>query len=94
MVLKLNVIRSAVFVFSILSYSTSFAASLPALIDNVSAYQRIGVVSVSNITGSTEDAIRLLQEEAQKKGGKYIHITALGTPADSSKWMGVATVYR
>jgi len=88
-------IQNAAFIYILFcGMSSASASTLPALIDNVSEYQLVGVVSVSNVFGSTDDAIRQLQEKAQKKGGKYIHITALGTPADSSKWMGIATVYR
>ncbi len=72
------------------------AAELPALIDSkeTSQHQYIGVVSVSSISGSTDEAINRLKKKAAKDGGRFIKITALGTTGDSSMWLGVADVYR
>lgn len=75
--------------------SAAFAAPLPELINNGSVNQdRIGVVSVSGVPGSTDDAINQLREKAQKIGGSKIQIVGLGTPGDSSLWSGTAQVYR
>jgi len=76
--------------------TTAFASALPEVLSNTQTMQQqpIGVVSVSGISGSPEDATRLLQQKAEKLGGSSIRIVALDTPSDSSLWFGNAQVYR
>lgn len=75
--------------------STAFAAPLPQVLNGSPAGQnQIGVVSISGVSGSTDDAINQLQVKAEQIGGSKINITGLGTPGNSSLWSGTAQVYR
>ena len=76
--------------------TTVLSADLPALIDRQSANQeiRIGMVSVSRINGSSDDAVRNLQQKSAEIGGSKLRIISLSTSGDSSHWMGSAEVYR
>lgn len=56
--------------------------------------QRIGVVSVSNVSGSPQDAIHALEEKAVADGASHYRIIGLDTPGDSSNWRGNAEIYR
>jgi len=74
----------------------AFAATKPEVLSTseVGTKQSIGVVSVSGLMGSPDDAIRALQQKAEKLGGSSVAITSLDTPGDSSLWTGTAQVYR
>lgn len=87
---------AAVLVLASAFTTTAFAGALPEVISNSQAIQQqpIGVVSVSGISGTPEDATLQLQQKAAKLGGSSIRIVALGTPSDSSLWFGNAQVYR
>jgi len=74
----------------------AFAATKPEVLSTsqVGNKQSIGVVSVSGLMGSPDDAVRALQQKAEKLGGTSVTITSLDTPSDSSLWSGTARVYR
>lgn len=78
--------------FSTLSLSVQAAQQ----IDQEQAAQRqsVGVVSVSNQSGSLDDVVRALDSKATKAGASYFRIVSAGTPADSSHWRGSAEIYR
>ncbi|WP_289483614.1 DUF1471 domain-containing protein [Enterobacter sp. E105B] len=56
--------------------------------------QKIGVVSVTAVRGSMDDAVRQLKKEAENKGADYISITSLGTSGDSSLYHGTAEIFK
>jgi methylmalonyl-CoA mutase cobalamin-binding subunit len=76
-------------------FSVAVSAELPTLVNQRAAAEtKIGVVSVSGISGSSDDAVKKLQEKAEAIGGSKLYVFSLGTPGDSSHWMGNAEVYR
>ncbi|THD55158.1 DUF1471 domain-containing protein [Enterobacteriaceae bacterium ML5] len=56
--------------------------------------QKIGNVTVSDIRGSTDDAVRALSHKVEAMGGYYYKMISLGTSSDSSLWRGTAIVYK
>ncbi|MFI8417614.1 YdgH/BhsA/McbA-like domain containing protein [Serratia sp. NPDC078593] len=56
--------------------------------------QSLGVVSVSGITGSPDDALHALKEKAMADGASHYRVIGLDTPGDSSQWRGNAEIYR
>lgn len=65
-------------------------------VDNAQAstMQSIGVVSVSGISGSPDDAIHALKQKATEDGATHYRIIGLDNPGDSSDWRGNAEIYR
>ncbi|CAM4139172.1 DUF1471 domain-containing protein [Serratia silvae] len=78
------------------SFSTLAASMGAKQVDSVqaSSMQSIGVVSVSGISGSPDDAIDALKQKATEDGGTHYRIIGLDNPGDSSGWRGTAEVYR
>ncbi|MBD8450816.1 YdgH/BhsA/McbA family protein [Serratia rubidaea] len=56
--------------------------------------QSLGAVSVSGVAGTSDDAVRKLQEKAADQGASHYRIIGLDTPGDSSLWRGNAEIYR
>lgn len=73
-----------------------FSSQIPQVISvkESEARESMGNVSVSAVPGSSDDAIKELQKKAGSMGGSKIRIISLGTPGDSSYWMGNAEVFR
>lgn len=82
--------------FSLIFSTTAFSAVLPQLVDaNTSAHlEKIGTISISSLSGSTDDAIAALQKKAAKLGANKVRIVSLGNSGDSDLWHGNADVYR
>lgn len=85
----------AIFFTAALS-SLSFAGQAAEQInqEEVSHLTKLGVVSISGVAGSPEDAIKALEDKANKAGANYFKVIGLNNPGDSSHWMGVAEIYR
>lgn len=62
--------------------------------DRAANLQSIGVVSVSGIAGSPDDAVSALKSKATEQGASYYRIIGLDNPGDSSSWRGNAVIYR
>lgn len=86
----------AAVVIATASFSSLAAPLSPKQVDSEQALnlQSIGVVSVSGITGSTDDAIHVLKEKAAQDGASYYRVIGVDTPGDSSNWRGNAEIYR
>ena len=84
---------AALFVF--LS-NTAFSAELPQTIDMRSVHnlEKMGLVSISGVSGSLDDAVAELQEKAAQMGAGKVRLVSLDTPGDSSLWRGNAVAYR
>lgn len=78
------------------SFSTLAADMSVKQVDNTQAstMQSMGVVSVSGISGSPDDAIQALKQKAMKDGATHYRIIGLDNPGDSSDWRGNAEIYR
>ncbi|ERK11002.1 putative exported protein [Serratia fonticola AU-P3(3)] len=78
------------------SFSTLAATMGAKQVDSAqaSSMQSIGVVSVSGISGSPDDAIHALKQKATEDGATHYRIIGLDNPGDSSVWRGTAEVYR
>lgn len=89
-------LKASAFIAAVLFSSAAFSSPLPELINSHTsrAQERIGVVSISGISGSSDNAVKKLQEKAQALGGTKIQVISMGTPGDSSHWMGNAIVYK
>jgi Protein of unknown function (DUF1471). len=76
--------------------TAAFSAEKPEVISSEMAIKevKIGSVSVSGVRGSSDDAVRKLQDKSAALGGSKLRIVSLNTPGDSSLWMGNAEVYR
>lgn len=76
--------------------TASFSTMAAKQVDSAQAsnMQSIGVVSVSGISGSPDDAIHALKQKATEDGATYYRIIGLDNPGDSSDWRGTAEVYR
>ncbi|KFK97660.1 MULTISPECIES: DUF1471 domain-containing protein [unclassified Serratia (in: enterobacteria)] len=78
------------------SFST-LAANMSAQQVNsnqASTMQSMGVVSVSGISGSPDDAVHALKQKATEDGATHYRIIGLDNPGDSSNWRGNAEIYR
>lgn len=78
------------------SFST-FAAPLSVTAVNnqqAASLQSLGAVSVSGVVGTSDDAVRKLQEKAAAQGASHYRVIGLDTPGDSSLWRGNAEIYR
>ncbi|MBB1199583.1 DUF1471 domain-containing protein [Enterobacteriaceae bacterium 89] len=88
---------SSVFTALCLLVSTAaFSAEKPEVISSQMAAKevKIGTVSISGVRGSSDDAVRKLQEKSAELGGSKLRVVALNTAGDSSLWMGNAEVFR
>jgi hypothetical protein len=77
------------------SFSTLAAAMSVQQVDNsqLSGLHNMGVISVSGINGSPDDAIRALQQKAMEDGATSYRIIGLDTPGHSSEWRASADIY-
>ncbi|MFH8132932.1 YdgH/BhsA/McbA-like domain containing protein [Pantoea osteomyelitidis] len=73
--------------------SAAFAA-MPVDHEQAQGMQSIGNVSVSNVTGSMDDATRQLSQKAADMGASHYRVIGVENPGDSSKWTGTAEIYR
>ncbi len=62
--------------------------------EQAAGHQSIGEVSVSGLTGSTDDAARALRHKANEENAPYYRIIGLDNSGDSSRWSGDAQLYR
>jgi hypothetical protein len=86
----------AAVLISTASFSTLASDMSVKQVDNTQAstLQSIGVVSVSGVNGSPDDAIRALKQKAMEDGATHYRIIGLDNPSDSSYWRGNAEIYR
>lgn len=73
--------------------SAAFAA-MPVDREQAQGMQSIGNVSVSNVTGSMDDATRQLSQKAADMGASHYRVIGVDNPGDSSNWTGTAEIYR
>lgn len=78
------------------SFSTLAVTMGAKQVDSTQAntMQRMGVVSVSGISGSPSDAIHALKQKATEDGATHYRVIGLDNPGDSSDWRGTAEIYR
>ncbi len=76
------------------SFSTLAAGAVQVDSAHASTMQSMGVVSVSGVTGSPDDAIHMLKQKATEDGASHYRIIGLDNPGDSSDWRGTAEIYR
>lgn len=76
------------------SFSTLAAGAKQVDSAQASTLQSVGVVSVSGISGSPDDAIHALKQKATEDGATHYRIIGLDNPGDSSDWRGNAQLYR
>ena len=62
--------------------------------DQASGLQEMGIVQVSGLSGSSDDAIHALKAKAAQDNAGHYQIVALGNPSDSSLWDGTAILYK
>lgn len=78
------------------SFSTLAAGMSAKQVDSTQAstMQSMGVISVSGISGSPDDAVHALKQKATQDGASHYRIIGLDNPGDSSDWRGNAEIYR
>ncbi|TQI79154.1 uncharacterized protein DUF1471 [Serratia fonticola] len=76
------------------SFSTLAAGAKMVDSTQASTMQSMGVVSVSGVAGSPDDAIHMLKQKATEDGASHYRIIGLDNPGDSSDWRGTAEIYR
>lgn len=78
------------------SFSTLAATMSATQVDSAqaSSLQSMGVVSVSGVSGSFDDAVHALKQKATEDGATHYRIIGLDNPGDSSDWRGNAEIYR
>lgn len=83
-------------VFALLFSTAAISADLPQIINATTAShsEKVGTVSISHVSGSTDDAVTALQQKAAMRGASKLRIISLGNPGDSDLWYGNADVYR
>ncbi|MFC0139510.1 DUF1471 domain-containing protein [Erwinia mallotivora] len=76
--------------------ATSFSTFAATQIDQSQSQdlQEIGVVSVSGVRGSIDDATHKLRQKAEEMGASHYRIIGVDNPGDSSQWTGTAQIYR
>ncbi|WP_431223526.1 DUF1471 domain-containing protein [Serratia sp. L9] len=84
----------AVALLATASFSTLAAGAKQVDNTQASTLQSIGVVSVSGVSGSPDDAIHALKQKATEDGATHYRIIGLDNPGDSSDWRGNAEIYR
>lgn len=76
------------------SFSTLAAGAKMVDSTQASTMKSMGVVSVSGVAGSPDDAIHMLKQKATEDGASHYRIIGLDNPGDSSDWRGTAEIYR
>lgn len=76
--------------------TTSFTAMAATEITRQQAHdlQSMGSVSVSAVSGSLDDATRMLSQKAEAMGATHYRVVGVDNPGDSSLWSGTAEIYR
>ncbi|WP_312837020.1 YdgH/BhsA/McbA-like domain containing protein [Pantoea sp.] len=74
--------------------SSSIFAATQVDSEQAQGMRSIGNVSVSNVTGSMDDATRQLSQKAEEAGATHYRIIGVENPGDSSQWSGSAELYR
>jgi uncharacterized protein (UPF0333 family) len=78
----------------LLTASSAAFAAISVDREQAQGMQSIGNVSVSNVTGSMDDATRQLSQKAEEMGATHYRVIGVDNPGDSSNWTGTAEIYR
>lgn len=74
------------------SFATQAAQEVSS--DQAAKLQSMGVISLSNVSGSPTDVESALNAKASADGASHYRIIGMSTPGDSSNYSASAEIYR